>query len=78
MEARGPRIYDSIGLLLHAPVFQLLMEALLWRGPFVFGEAKWLGAMLPTCRTRLSRLIHLGCQIPDMVERTDHYLSQDD
>ena len=78
IEAKGPRIYDTIGLLLHAPVLQLLMEALLWRGPFVFGEAEWLGAMLPTCQTKMSRLLCLGCQVPDIVKRTRKYLSKDE
>ena len=78
IRARGPTIYDTIGLLLHAPVLQLLMDALLWSGPFVFGEAAWLSAMLPTCQTRMSRLIHLGCLVPGIVKRTNHYLSQDD
>jgi hypothetical protein len=76
IRARGPSIYDTIGLLLHAPVLQLLMDALLWRGPFVFGEARWLSAMLPTCETRMSLLLHLGCRVPDTVKRTDLYLSQ--
>ncbi|KAM0706070.1 hypothetical protein Q7P35_006618 [Cladosporium inversicolor] len=78
IRARGPSIYSSIGLLLHAPMLQLLMEALLWRGPFVFGEVQWLDAVLPTCRTRMSRLLYLGCQVPDVVKRTDGYLSQDE
>lgn len=78
MEARGPRIYDSIGLLLHAPVLQLLMDALLWRGPFVFGEEQWVRAMLPTCQTRMSSLLSLGCQVPDLGKRTEEYLSQDE
>lgn len=78
IRARGPRIYDTIGLLLHAPVLQLLMDALLWRGPFVFGEAQWLGAMLPTCQTRMSRLLCLGCRVPGVVERTERYLSEDE
>ena len=77
IEAKGPRIYDSMGLLLHAPVLQLLMEALLWRGPFVFGGAEWLGAMLPTCQTRMNRLLYLGCRVPDILNRTESYLSQD-
>jgi hypothetical protein len=75
---RGPSIYDSIGLLLHAPVLQLLMDALVWHGPFVFGEARWLSAMLPTCQTRMSRLICLGCRVPDIVKRMDNYLAQDE
>lgn len=78
IEAKGPRIYDTIGLLLHAPVLQLLMEALLCCGPFVFGEADWLSAMLPTCRTRMNCLLHLGCQVPDIVKRTEKYSSEDE
>lgn len=76
IEAPGPRIYDTMGLLLHAPMLQLLMDALLWRGPFVFGEERWLRTMLPTCQTRMNRLLYLGCQVPDIVKRTDGYLSQ--
>jgi hypothetical protein len=76
IETRGPRIYDTMGLLLHAPMLQLLMDALLWRGPFKFGEEQWLTAMLPTCQTRMNRLLYLGCQVPDVVKRTDKYLSQ--
>lgn len=78
MRARGPSIYETMGLLLHAPMLQLLMDALLWRGPFVFGEERWLRAMLPTCETLMSRLLHLGCQVPIIVKRTDIYLSQDE
>jgi hypothetical protein len=78
MRARGPRIYETMGLLLHAPMLQLLMDALLWRSPFVFGEEQWLSAMLPTCQTRMSRLLHLGCQVPDIVKRTERHLSQDE
>lgn len=78
IRARGPRIYDTLGVLLHAPVLQLLMDALLWRGPFVFGEAQWLGAMLPTCQTRMNRLLCLGCRVPDVVKRTERYLSEDE
>lgn len=78
IQARGPRIYDTMGLLLHAPALQLLMDALLWCRPFVFAEEQWLRAMLPTCQTRMSRLLYLGCQIPDVVKRTDEYLSHEE
>lgn len=76
MGARGPSIYETMGLLLHAPVLPLLMDALLRRGQFVFGEEQWLRAMLPTCETRMNRLLHLGCQVPNIVKRTSMYLSR--
>jgi hypothetical protein len=76
MGARGPSIYETMGLLLHAPMLPLLMDALLRRGQFVFGEEQWLRAMLPTCETRMNRLLHLGCQVPNIVKRTSMYLSR--
>ena len=74
--ARGPNIYDTFAFLLHALVLQLLGDALLWRKPFVFGEPRWLRSMLPTCQTRMNRLVYLGCRVPDLMNRTDVYLSQ--
>jgi hypothetical protein len=74
--ARGPNIHHNLPFLLHALVFQLLGDALLWRGPFVFGQAQWLDAMLPTCNTRMNRLIYLGCRVPDIMKQNDQYLSQ--
>jgi hypothetical protein len=66
---RGPKLYETFPFMLHALVFQLLGDALLWHGSFVFGEARWLGAMLPTCQTRMTRLMHLGCRVPNITNQ---------
>ena len=74
--ARGTKIYDTFAFMLHPLVLQLLGDALLWRKPFMFGEARWLSAMLPTCQTRMNRLAYLGCHVPNIANQTDQYLSE--
>lgn len=72
--AKGPSYWNERALLLHSVLFQLLIEALLSREPFVFGEAPWLSAMLPKIETRLNWLVYLGCQVPNILVRCDRCL----
>jgi hypothetical protein len=73
MRARGPKSITTpyARTLLMDSLHVALMDAMTSRRSFLFGEEEWLAATSHFSNSRMNRLLHLACQIPGLLERTD-------